>query len=217
MIKFLKVCFFGLLISFIGALPLGTLNITAFDIAASQGLVSAIWFALAVVLVELVVVRLTLFGNEKLQLNDKVMQYLIPFGILLLLYLAISHFMVLTDVSGVNSKIDLLPQFKSTFVLGLLLSGLNPLQIPFWMTWNKVLDNREILETSRSSYSFYLGGIGIGTMIGLGIFILAGKYIFTNYGDYNMITNLLMGLLYLGFSFYLIFLFIKKRLNYKIH
>ncbi|MEZ4811630.1 MAG: LysE family transporter [Allomuricauda sp.] len=217
MAKFLKVCFSGLLISFLGALPLGTLNLTAFDIAASQGLASAMWFALAVVLVELVVVQLTLFGNERLQLNDKVMYYLIPLGIILLLYLAISHFTTSASVPEMDSKINLFPQFKSTFVLGLLLSGLNPLQIPFWMTWNRVLDNRGILETSKTSYALYLMGIGIGTFIGLGIFIIGGKYIFTNYGEYDRITNMLMGLLYLGFSFYLMFRFIKKRLNYKIH
>nr|WP_293302700.1 LysE family transporter [Allomuricauda sp.] len=215
MIHYLKVAFSGLLISFLGALPLGTLNLTAFEIAASQGLLSALWFCIAVVLVELVVVRLTLFGNEKLQLNGKVMDYLLPLGILLLMYLSISHFMDSTRIAEVDSKIGLLPRFKSTFVLGFLLSALNPLQIPFWMTWNKVLENKGILETNRRDYTFYILGIGIGTLIGLGAFVLAGKYIFTNYNEYSKVTNLLMGLLYLGFSFYLMYLFIKKRFNYK--
>ncbi|WP_147296680.1 LysE family transporter [Flagellimonas nanhaiensis] len=215
MTKLSKVCFSGLLISFLGALPFGTLNLTAFDIAASRGLFSAVWFALAVVLVELVVVRLTLFGNERLNLSGKLLYYLVPFGIVLLLYLAISNFINMAHVSEFDSKMDLLPQFSSTFVLGILLSALNPLQIPFWMTWNKVLDSKGILETSKTSYVFYLIGIGIGTLFGLGVFILAGKYIFTKYAKYNMVTNLLMGLLYLGFSFYLMFLMLKKKLNYK--
>lgn len=210
-----KVAFSGLLISFLGALPLGTLNLTAFEIAASKGLLSALWFCMAVVLVELVVVRLTLFGNERLQLNGKVMDYLLPLGILLLMYLSISHFMDSTRIGEVDSKIGLLPRFKSTFVLGFLLSALNPLQIPFWMTWNKVLESKGILETKRRDYTFYISGIGMGTLIGLGAFVLAGKYIFTNYNDYSKVTNLIMGLLYLGFSFYLMYLFIKKRFKYK--
>ncbi len=213
--NYIKVCFWGLLISFLGTLPFGTLNLTAFDIAASQGLVSAIWFSLAVVMVELVMVRLTLFGNEHLHLSEKLMTYLLPLGILLLLYLSVSSFLDAANVSKVTSKLDLLPQLQSTFVLGLLLSALNPLQIPFWMTWNKVLENKNILTSSKSSYTFYLVGIGLGTILGLAIFVLIGKYFFTNYGNYNKITNLLMGLLYLGFSFYLMSIFIKKRLNYK--
>ncbi|THV59206.1 hypothetical protein EZV76_10245 [Flagellimonas alvinocaridis] len=211
----LKVAFSGLLISFLGALPLGTLNLTAFDIAASQGTYSALWFCLAVILVELVVVRLTLYGTERLQMDGKVMDYLLPFGVLLLMYLSVSHFMDLAKISEVDSKIDVLPQLKSTFMLGFLLSALNPLQIPFWMTWNKVLENKGILRANLKYYSFYISGIGVGTMIGLGVFVLAGKYILTNYNDYSRVTNLLMGLLYLGFSFYLMYLFIKKRLNYK--
>ncbi len=214
--KYSKVCFSGLLVSFLGALPLGTLNLTAFNIAASESVTSAIWFSVAVVLVELLVVRLALFGNERLQLSEKVSNYLIPFGIVLLLYLATTSFLASASLSDVGPKVNALPQISSAFLLGLLLSALNPLQIPFWMTWNKVLSTKGILKTSKRSYAFYLFGIGIGTMIGLGIFISAGKYIFTNYENYSMLTNLLMGLLYLGFSFYLMFLFVKKRLNLKI-
>jgi|UPI00055B574E threonine/homoserine/homoserine lactone efflux protein len=213
--NYIKVCFSGLLISFLGALPLGTLNLTAFDIAASQDLVSALWFSVAVVLVELIVVRLTLFGNERLQLSDKLMIYLLPLGILLLLYLSITSFVDAASVSKASSKVNLLPQLQSTFVLGLLLSALNPLQIPFWMTWNKVLEKKDVLTASKSSYTFYLVGIGLGTMLGLAIFMLLGNSVFTNYGNYGLITNLLMGVLYLGFSFYLMFIFFKQRPNYK--
>lgn len=214
--KYTKVCFSGLMVSFLGALPLGTLNLTAFDIAASQNLSAALWFALAVVLVELVVVRLTLFGNERIHFGEKLSVYLIPFGIVLLLYLSISSFQASANYTEIGSKMGLLPKISSAFLLGLLLSALNPLQIPFWMTWNRVLSSKGILEKSKSSYNLYLIGIGTGTFIGLGIFIAAGKYIFSNYESYSMITNLIMGLLYLGFSIYLMYLLIKKRLNLKI-
>lgn len=216
MVKYVKVCVYGLLISFIGALPFGTLNLTAFDIAASQGLVSAIWFAFAVVVVELSVVRIALYGNERLHLGKKAIQYILPLGIILLLYLSLTSFLDSSSVPATNSKAEFFPHIESAFVLGLLLSALNPLQFPFWLTWNKVLDNKGILEASNKHYTFYSLGIGLGTLIGLGIFILAGKFIFTNYDQYHTATNLFMGLLYLGFSFYLLFLLIKKRINHKI-
>lgn len=214
--NYAKVCFYGLLISFVGALPFGTLNLTAFDIAASQGLISAIWFAMAVVLVELSVVRITLYGNERFHLGAKALKYILPFGIVFLLYLSLSSFMEMESVPVTGSKADFSPQIKSTFALGLLLSTLNPLQFPFWLTWNKALDHKGVLKHSNSHYVSYMLGIGLGTLIGLGIFIVAGKFLFANYGHYHAITNLLMGLLYLGFSFYLMFLFIKKRIHHKI-
>lgn len=214
--NYAKICFYGLLISFVGALPFGTLNLTAFDIAASQGPVSAVWFAVAVVLVELSVVRITLYGNERLPLGEKALRYILPFGIVFLLYLSLVSFMDMGSVPVTGSKADFFPQIKSTFALGLLLSALNPLQFPFWLTWNKTLDHKGILKHSNSHYVPYMLGIGLGTLIGLGIFIVAGKFLFANYGRYHTITNLLMGSLYLGFSFYLMFLFIKKRIHPKI-
>lgn len=216
MSNYVKVCFYGLLISFVGALPFGTLNLTAFDIAATQGLVSAAWFALAVVLVELSMVRITLYGNERLHLGEKAMTYILPLGIVFLFYLSLASFWDISSVPAANSKAGFFPQIESTFALGLFLSALNPLQLPFWMTWNKVLDHKGILRRSNVNYLFYITGIGLGTLIGLGIFIVLGKFIFTHYNQYHYITNLLMGLLYLGFSFYLMFLFIKKRIHHKI-
>jgi len=213
--KYAKIGFSGLLVSFLGALPLGTLNITAFDIAASQNLVSAMWFAIAVVLVELVVVGLTLLGNERLQFGEKVSYYLIPFGIILLVYLSITSFMASTQISEVESKIHVLPQNSSAFLLGLLLSALNPLHIPFWMAWNKVLSSKGILDTSKGAYTLYILGIGAGSLMGLGLFIFIGKYLFTNYNSYGMLANLLTGLLYLGFSIYLVSLLVKKRFKFK--
>ena len=214
--KYLKVSFYGILVSFLGALPLGTLNLTAFEIAASQGLMSALWFALAVILVELTIVRLTLLGNEHLQLGEKLSSYLLPLGILLLLYLATTSFQAAAHISEVEQKMGFLPKISSAFLLGLMLSALNPLQIPFWMTWNKVLTSKGILRKSKGHYNYYIFGIGLGTFIGLGLFMMAGKYIFSNYDSYAKITNILMGLLYLGFSFYLMYLWYKKRLKLKI-
>ncbi|MEM0932321.1 MAG: LysE family transporter [Bacteroidota bacterium] len=214
--KSLKVVFSGFLISFLGALPLGTLNLTAFDISASQGFSSAFWFATAVILVELAVVRLALYGNEKLILTNRLANYLFPLGIVLLLYLALVSFSDVGQVFDSGTKPSLLPHIASPFVLGLLLSALNPLHFPFWMTWTKVLSTKGILERSKRSYASYIIGIGAGSLLGLLIFIFLGKYVFSNYQEYSKVTNLLMGLLYLGFSFYLTFLLIKKHLNLKL-
>ncbi len=214
--KGLKVLFSGFLISFLGSLPFGTLNLTAFDISASQGVVAALWFAVAVVLVELIVARLAIYGNEKLTLTDRITNYLFPLGIVLLLYLAVVSFVDASQVSDAGPKVAVVPQIGSAFLLGLLLSALNPLHFPFWMTWTKVLSTRGVLQKSSISYSFYMWGIGVGSILALMVFIFLGKYVFSNYHEYSKMTNFFMGLLYLGFSLYLTFLLIKKRLNLKL-
>lgn len=209
----IKICLSGLAISFIGALPFGTLNLTAFDISASQGIVPAFWFAFAVVFVELCVVRLALFGSERIKINRQLGKYLYPLAILFLWYLAYSSFTGPISNGETIAKAGFLMQMPSPFVLGLLLSAVNPLQVPFWMTWNKVLQSRGILQSSKMHYVFYLIGIGLGTMTALATFIIIGAYFFDRYNDYNALTNILMGTVYLGFSLYLLFLLIKKRLK----
>ena len=216
MYKIVKVCFSGLLISFLGALPLGSLNITAFDISASQSVYNALLFSFAAIFVELFYVRLTLWGSKKIVLEGKKLYIVLSLAISLLLYLSISSLLIAYNGVELASSKGVVPKITSPILLGLLLSAFNPLQIPFWLTWNKVLESKKILEHKTSSFVSYMFGIGMGTLIGLLVFIYAGKLIVDSYSNYAQISNLLLGLLYLGFSFYLLFLLYKKRHKLKM-
>lgn len=216
MTKYLKVGFYGFLISFLGTLPLGTINITAFNIAASITVNDAIWFIVAVVFVEIFVVLLTLIGNEKINFDGKLSLYLIPMGAAVLLYMAVHSFITASKVEELNTAINIFPGIESSFVLGILLSALNPMHIPFWMTWNRILMTKGMLHKTRRSYMMYVSGIGIGSLVGLLLFIFAGSHIFQNYSQYSMIINLSLGVLYFSFFIYLIFLLYEKHLKLKI-
>ncbi len=207
---------YGLLISFVGALPLGTLNITAFNIAASQNVGEALLFSFAAVFVELIIVRFTLMGDKKINFNGKLSFYILPFAVALLLYLAISSFMSASAPQELVTSATVFPMIQSSILLGVLLSSLNPLHIPFWIGWNRLLISKRLLHNSLGSYTSYMVGIGIGTLGALLIFIFLGKYIFQNYQQYSSIIAWIMGCLYLGFSFYLLFLLYKKHLKLKI-
>lgn len=216
MFKTLKVCIAGLLISFLGALPLGSLNITVFDISATQSIENALLFAFAAIFIELVYVRLTLWGSNKIVLEGKWVYIVFSLAITLLLYLGISSLLTATQVGELSLTKSALPKITSPILLGLLLSALNPLQIPFWFTWNKVLESKEILEHKTISFISYMFGIGAGTLIGMLIFIYAGKLIVDSYSKYAQWSNFLLGLLYVGFSFYLLFLLYRKHHKLKI-
>jgi threonine/homoserine/homoserine lactone efflux protein len=110
----------------------------------------------------------------------------------------------------------LFPMIKSSFLLGLLLSTLNPMHIPFWMGWNSILLERKTLDKSPGIYSSYIIGIGLGSIAALMIFIFTGKFIYQNYQQYNHVIAFIMGCLYLGFSFYIMVLFYKKHLKLNI-
>ncbi len=210
MTALIRILFSGFVISFLGSLPLGTLNTTAFQIAASKNISEAIVFATAVVIVELIIVRITLLGANSIHLDSKFFSYLIPPTILLLIYLAVSNFISASSQQTIHTSSDIFPMIKSTFVLGLILSLLNPLHIPFWMGWNNVLIKREKLYNKPGMYSFYILGIALGSILGLIIFILAGQVVISYYQHYNYLISYLMAVVYIGIAAFLSVKFYKK-------
>lgn len=205
----------GLLISFLGSLPVGTLNITAFNISATQNLYQASYFSVGAILVELLMIRLILRPSKKINLSSKIFFYIFPLSVILLLYLSVNSFMRASAQISIQESMVSLPLIKSSFLLGLTLSFLNPMHIPFWLTWNSVLMDRNILQHKKGMIPSYIIGVGLGTALVLVLFIFLGRYIFQNFGSYNYVISLVMGILYLGFSAYILFLFYKKQLKKK--
>ena len=150
--KLLRIGLTGLLISFLGSLPLGTLNITAFQIAVFQDVGNALWFALAVVLVELLVVRITLKWSGTIDLRNRIFFYTLPLAALILLYLSVASFMTIGEERELGTSLNLIPMIKSSFVLGLLLSILNPMHFPFWISWNSILTAKKTLSVKKDLY-----------------------------------------------------------------
>lgn len=214
--KLLISFFAGFSISFLGALPLGTLNVTALNIAASDTLADSFLFAIAVVIVEMFVVRIVLYAVHKITWRDKWSLFLFPIASIILMYLGINQLLSIQESSSISSVSELSPVLASPFILGLILSSTNPLQFPYWIGWNKVMLEKNKLDYTSSSISSYITGIGLGTFIAMAIFILIG-HLFDQYlGSYQFIITIILGIIYVGFSIYLAYLFIKKyyRLTY---
>jgi len=64
MIELLKVFFIGFLISFLGQLPLGNMNLTATQLSVQENLRNAWKYGLGIVLVEIIYLRLALTGMD---------------------------------------------------------------------------------------------------------------------------------------------------------
>ena len=69
--QYSAIFFWGMLISFLGTLPPGALNITATQITAQQGKESAFVFAAASMLTEVIIVRIALTGMKKFLAKKK--------------------------------------------------------------------------------------------------------------------------------------------------
>lgn len=208
----LRLIFFsGFSISFLGALPLGTLNMTALQIATYRGELEAVYFSIAVVLMELTVVLAMLFVANKIVWKDKWTYYLLPLILAFLLYLGASQFVdFMTQDGSLVKPTRNLPLQSSPFLLGLALGIINPLQFPFWMSWNKVLLEKKKLTYTANSISFYIVGIALGTMLALLLFILSGHYIKQHLTELKRYISLVLGLVYFSFAIYIIIKYYQK-------
>lgn len=187
----LKIFFTGMLVSFLGSLPLGTLNIAAMQISVSDGIVAAMLFSAGSLLVEIIYVRISLVAMDWIRKQEKVLKALEWITLLIVLALAAASFYAALHPS-VHKNVVLSSSLPA-FLLGAIMSALNPVQIPFWFGWSTVLFTKKILQPRNDHYNSYIFGIGIGTFIGNCIFIFGGLLIASKISNNQHILNWIIG------------------------
>jgi len=173
--KLFKIFTTGLFISFLGTLPLGTMNIAAMQISISDGIPPAMYYVIGALLIEMIYVRVSLVAMNWVFKHKNIFRWLEWISIVIILALAVSSFVAAAD--PVVKKNVLLSGGIHRFWLGVIMSALNPVQIPFWFGWSTVLFTKNILQHKNSHYNIYIAGIGSGTFIGNLVFIFGGRFI----------------------------------------
>ena len=186
-----KVFFWGMIVSFLGSLPLGTLNVAAMQIAVQESIIDAIYFSTACILVEITYVRISLVGIDWIRKQKKLFKWLEWITLGIVIALAVGSFIAATKEH--EAKNVVLSNNMHRFLLGLFMSAINPVQIPFWFGWSTVLFSRKILEPDRLQYNFYIIGIGLGTLMGNFVFIFGGKWLVSKIANSQQYLNWVIG------------------------
>jgi threonine/homoserine/homoserine lactone efflux protein len=183
--KLVKVLIIGMVISLIGSLPLGSLNVAALKVYLEQGLYNAILFSVGVAIVEVVYVRISLEAMKWILANKKWFKIMEWVTVVIFIGLALYTFLSNTNQSSATGfkAVSEAPVIDiKWFFLGLFLCAINPVQIPFWFLWSTYLVSSKKLEPKREQYNFYCIGIGIGTLLGEGIYMFGGDFLVQKVG-----------------------------------
>ena len=164
-----------MLISFLGSLPLGTLNIAAMQISISDSVLQALQFSLGSLIAEMIYVRLSLVAMDWVRKREFLFKILEWITLLIVLVLAASSFHAAMSPT-VNESVVLSSPLPN-ILLGFSMSAVSPAQIPFWFGWSTVLLTKKILLPVNKHYNFYIIGIGLGTLIGNCVFIFGGRIV----------------------------------------
>ena len=197
-------------ISFLGSLPLGTLNVAAMQIGIQESIKDAIWFSLGSLLVEMVYVRISLIGIDWVRKQHRLMMAMEWITLVIILALAVGSFIAAAKTGG-GAKNVLLNNNMHRFLLGMFMCAINPVQIPFWFGWSTVLFTKKILEPKSSHYNSYIIGIGIGTLMGNCVFIFGGKWMVQRIANSQQYLNWVIGGIFALTALIQLFKIIRKK------
>jgi len=187
----IRIFFTGMLVSFLGSLPLGTLNIAAMQLAISDGVLAAMLFSTGSLLVEIIYVRLSLVAMDWVRKQEKLFKILEWATFVIVVALAASSFYAALHPSV--EKNIILSSSLPPLVLGMMMCAINPVQIPFWFGWSTVLFTKKILLPRQDHYNTYIFGIGLGTFLGNCVFVFGGLLIARKINDNQHVLNWVIG------------------------
>lgn len=186
-----KVFFWGLMVSFLGSLPLGTLNVAAMQISVQESIQNAIYFSFGSLTVEMIYVRISLIGINWIRKQKKIFRWMEWITLGIVLALAAGSF--IAAMQPHQAKNVMLNNNVHRYLLGLMLGAISPVQIPFWFGWSTVLFTKKILLPKNSYYNLYIIGIGLGTLFGNCVFIFGGKFIGQKLNTNQNLLNWIIG------------------------
>jgi len=193
--KIFNVCFWGMLVSFLGSLPLGTMNVTVTQISVQRGIRDGFSFAIGSMLIEIIIVRIALVSMKWLAKQHRLFRLLEYITTSVILFLAITSFIAAYKMTGFASFFPI--QTIKPFWTGVFLSLTNPLHIPFWLGWSSVLMSKNILKPSSRQYNWYITGIDLGTILGFSVFIYAGDLLVLEIQQHQTLLNCIIGIVLL--------------------
>jgi threonine/homoserine/homoserine lactone efflux protein len=162
------------------------------QISVTDGIRPAIYFAIGSLLVEVFYVRISIVAMEWIRKHERIFRLLEWVSIVIVAALAVTSFIAASHPSGEGKNV-ILSNTLHRFWLGVTMSALNPVQIPFWFGWTTVLFTRNVLQPQAVFYNTYIAGIGIGTFIGNSVFIFGGLLIVDMLNANQNILNWIIG------------------------
>lgn len=187
----IKIFTWGMIISFLGSLPLGPLNLFTVYISVSKGVDAGLAFCLGCIISELIFVRLALISMNWLSKRQKLFKTLEWITIVIIVTLAIFSFYAALNKTGFTSAMPV--NIQHPFLSGILFSALDPMKIPFWFLWSTFLISNKTLITENKYYNFYVVGIGVGSFFGFLLFIYGGNYLVGTIKTHQDIINWTIG------------------------
>jgi threonine/homoserine/homoserine lactone efflux protein len=184
----------GAIVSFLGSLPVGVLNVTIVHIALRRGLSAAFYFALACALIEIIYSYIAVLLTQAAFHLEAFTLWFHIFSILV--FMGAGIYYLRKKPSSPKS-----PNHAQAFYQGTVLSIMNVVAIPFWLIYTSLLSSHQWIQLdTQLSITYYIIGIALGTLLSLLGFALFSHKINQRFVLESVKVNRIMGLLLIGTS-----------------
>ena len=148
----------GYVMAFLSLTPPGMLNMTSVRTALEKGSRSGMWFALGAALVVIPQAFIALVFARFFAEHPEVVERLNYAGLAVLFLLSVVFFFqARKKFKGEGSQ-----KRGKSFVVGVLMSSMNMLAIPFYLVLSSVLENRGLLITEQPYINLFVTGVFLG-------------------------------------------------------
>ena len=194
---YIKVLLIGLVFSFLGSVPPGTLNMCVLQLGLEKKTWAALRFALAVSIIEY---PYTWIGVQFEYWITSTPQIIKSFQ---LVTAAVMILMGILNIMAAQKTVAFVQRFnESGFRRGLVLSILNPMAIPFWIVVTAYLKAQGWINLSTTGLLHsYVLGTSVGAMLLLTLFTFLADRL-AGYVQHHQWIKLLPGITLLLLGFY---------------
>lgn len=187
----------GWILSFLGQLPLGTMSLTATQIAVQENFRNAWKYSIGVAVVEMVYLRAVLSGMQWIIGHEELFNIFNWITVILFGVFGVMSF-ITAQKQRAEKKALLLNNRLDRFFLGMSLSALNPIQIPFWFVWSGYFLSQGWLIPGFASFNIFTLGSALGTIVGLMVYMYGGNWLVTKMKTSNRTLNKIMGVIFIA-------------------
>jgi threonine/homoserine/homoserine lactone efflux protein len=192
------------LVSYVGSIPPGMLNLTAIEITRTEKLQGGLLFALACGFIEFFQGFIALKFSDFLALNQQIECYIQVSVIPIFLILSIVYFKQKPPKEQEQKRAI----NKTAFYKGIILSLANPLAVIFWLVWGTYFSQQGWLILDNFHISIFMLGVAVGTIATLLTYSLLSKIILKSIGSFSRWMNQIIGVILLSLVFYQIYIVI---------
>jgi len=190
----------GALLSFIGSLPLGMINMTVAETAMRRGMRSATRVAFGAAFIEFLqaflVIKFTdfLLGNTTFDMAFHMLAFIVFFALT-------NYYLIFAKPVWPKKQIHEQTGVKG-FRRGLWISSLNVMVFPYWIFYSTYLSAQGWLQLQNLYIFLFCAGVMAGTFLLLFMYAKLGVFVFNKAKRMVRYTNQIIGVIFMLFTCY---------------